>query len=81
MKLDTEFFAPALCADVRRGFSVRRNREDLGGRAQQIFDEEIARRETLRGRLAEGWPCLTKRWSRTGLEDAAEAYSNYPRPG
>ncbi len=57
------------------------DREDLVGAAQQIFDEEIARRETPARAASRAMVLPDEAVEQDWLEDAAEAYSNYPRPG
>ena len=83
MKLDTEF--------LRRHYAEMSDEElraidraDLVGAAQQIFDEEVGRRKASEAPRAsrpqfqaEEEVAIADDW----LDDAAEAYSSYARPG
>jgi hypothetical protein len=80
MKLDTEFLRRHY-AEMSDEELRSMDREDLVGAAQQIFDEEIARREApgqpVRRPMVRPDEEVEPDW----LEDAAEAYSSYARRG
>jgi hypothetical protein len=80
MKLDTEFLRRHY-AEMSDEELRSMDREDLVGAAQQIFDEEIARREApgqpVRRPMVQPDEEVEPDW----LEDAAEAYSSYARRG
>ncbi len=83
MKLDPEFLRQHY-ASMPDDELLATDRDDLVGLAQEIFDEEVARREAsapapalARGTMTAQDEKVEEDW----LEDAAEAYSNYARPG
>lgn len=83
MKLDTEFLRQHYAAMSDEELqSVER--DDLVGAAQQIFDEEVASRESAEPEAAparRGMAPQNQEIEQDWLEDAAEAYSSYARPG
>lgn len=83
MKLDPEFLRQHYASMSDEELHAT-DRADLVGIAQKIFDEEVASRDasapsttTTRRAVAPHEEEVEPDW----MEDAAEAYSSYPRPG
>ena len=80
MKLDTEFLRRHY-AEMSDEELRSMDRDDLVGAAQQIFDEEIARREAPAQAASRAFVQPDEAVEQDWLEDAAEAYSSYARRG